>query len=149
MNAGQLKSFLKKRAPYIDVAVTSADRLPFRTDFKRPAGLIVNTDPSTLPGKHWVCFYFPIKGPTEFFDSLGHRPEHYHINFKNLLIANGPEYLNNTERIQEDGSPYCGAYCLYYLVHRSRGLDYQSILNRFGGNHTLNDTKVVEWLQSV
>ena len=95
MDVDQLKAFLTERCPDLDFAVTSADRLPSRTDFQRPAGLIVNTDPFTRPGEHWVCFYFPQTGPAEFFDSLGHTPEHYHPNFKNLLVASGPTYLYN------------------------------------------------------
>lgn len=33
--------------------------------------VITNTDTSDGPGKHWVTFYFPKRGPYEFFDSLG------------------------------------------------------------------------------
>ena len=149
MDAGQLKNFLNNQVPHLDFAVTSADRLPTRDNFARPASLIVNTDPSTLPGEHWVCFYFPEKGPPEFFDSLGHHPEHYHPNFRNVLIVNGPDYLRNTERLQDYDSPYCGVYCLYYLVYRRLGEDFQSILNRFGDDYSTNDARVVEWLVTM
>ena len=145
MDADQLIVFLKNRCPELDFAVTSADRLPSRTDFQRPAGLIANTDYAAGPGEHWVCFYFPQTGPVEFFDSLGHAPEHYHPNFKNLLVANGPSYLYNTARVQNYGSPYCGVYCLYYLVHRYAGIDFQRILNRFGRHYARNEATVLEW----
>jgi hypothetical protein len=81
MNAKQLTHFLEKRG--LDVAVVSADEIPGRPIWK-PAGFIVNTDLSSGPGKHWVCFYFPKKGPAEFFDSLGHSPEFYHSLFRSF-----------------------------------------------------------------
>ena len=149
MNTEQLTSILRERSPDLDFVVTSANRLPLQTNFKRPAGLIVNTDPSHKPGKHWVCFFFPESGPAEFFDSLGHAPEHYYQNFRNLLIATGPEYQYSTKQLQDAESPHCGAYCLYYLVHRKNGTDYRNILARFGENLKLNDARVVEWLESV
>jgi hypothetical protein len=43
-------------------------------------------------------------GPAEFFDSFGRAPETYHRRFRNVLIANGPQYKFNTVRVQpEDG----------------------------------------------
>ena len=40
-----------------------------------PCGYIVNTDPSSKPGKHWVAFYFTRPEQGEFFDSYGHPPQ--------------------------------------------------------------------------
>ena len=124
----------------LDHRITSADRLP--ANLKKPAGLIVNTDPAERPGTHWVCFYFPARGPVEFFDSLGHSPEYYRKDFKNFLIAHGPDYLHNMGRIQDYDSPYCGEYCLYFLARRRAGENYRTFLNRFGGNYARNDSLV-------
>lgn len=45
----------------------------------RPRLYIVNTDPSWLPGRHWVVIYIPqeTNAPAEFFDSLGKHPDTY------------------------------------------------------------------------
>ena len=125
--------------------VTSADRLPAHV--KKPMGLIVNTDPADRPGTHWVSFYFPKKGPAEFFDSLGRSPEHYHPDFKNLLMVHGPDYLHNRGRIQDYDSPYCGAYCLDFLMQRNRGVDYRSFLKQWGDDYARNDSIVSRRLE--
>jgi hypothetical protein len=39
-----------------------------------------------------VAFHFPKEGPAEFFDSFGRAPETYHRRFRNVLIANEPQY---------------------------------------------------------
>ena len=138
MEATDLERVLVKTG--LDHEVTSADRLP--TTMKKPAGLIVNTDPAHRPGTHWVSFYFPKRGPAEFFDSLGRSPEHYRRDFKNLLIAHGPDYLHNTGRIQDYGSATCGAYCLDFLMQRDRGVDYRSYLREWGDDYARNDALV-------
>ena len=38
---------------------------------------IVNSDPSYLPGEHWIAIYFPSQSVPEFFDSLGKTPSYY------------------------------------------------------------------------
>jgi hypothetical protein len=39
-----------------------------------------------------VAFHFPKEGPAKFVDSFGRAPEAYHRRFRNVLIANGPQY---------------------------------------------------------
>jgi hypothetical protein len=140
MDAIELTDFLEKRG--LDVAVVSADEIP-RRPVQKPAGFIINTDPSELPGKHWVCFYLPKKGPIEFFDSLGHSPEYYHPLFRSFLIVNGPSYLHNTGRLQDYGSPYCGEYCLDFLIQREKGNSYCNYMTQFGDNYAKNDSQVI------
>lgn len=144
MDAKQLSNFLEKTD--LDFAVTSADEVP-RYPIQKPTGLIVNTDPSYRSGKHWVCIYLPKKGPTEFFDSLGRSPEYYHPDFRRVLITNGPTYLHNEGRLQDYGSPYCGEYCLDFLVQRHRGESYQSFLKQFGDHYAENDSRVLHNLR--
>lgn len=50
--------------------VIPANELPTRVK-QRPSAYIVNTDDRGQPGTHWVAFYFPKTGPSEFFDPLG------------------------------------------------------------------------------
>ena len=39
-----------------------------------PCCLIANTDPSELPGMHWVAIFYPNPNELEFFDSGGNSP---------------------------------------------------------------------------
>lgn len=100
--------------------VLAADEIP-TTIVKRPVMYVVNTDERGRPGTHWTAFYFPLRGPAEFFDSLGRAPEHYHRRFKNALIRNGPRYVYNNVPVQPYGTDTCGQYCIYYLRMRCRG----------------------------
>ena len=124
MDTTQLERYLENMG--MNYLVTSSDRLPWAIE--RPTALIANTDRADEPGTHWVCFYFPKKGPPEFFDSLGRSPEHYHKNFRNLLIAHGPEYIRNMGQVQANQSPYCGEYCLFFLSKRKAGETYRNSL---------------------
>ena len=63
------------------VAICTADNLKVQ----RGIFVISNTDNSQGHGKHWVTFYFPKRGPFEFFVSLGHMPEEYAVAFEKIL----------------------------------------------------------------
>ena len=54
--------------------ILAADQLP--KQFK-PGLYVVNTDPKSKPGQHWVVFY-KTQTHLEFFDLLGHKPSYYH-----------------------------------------------------------------------
>ena len=107
--------------------VLAADELPITIKYP-PRFYVVNTDERHLPGSHWVAFYFPKKGPAEFFDSLGRAPEHYQQRFKNVLIRNGRSYIFNKIQVQSNNSDTCGKYCIYYLKLRGRGWNMRQIV---------------------
>ena len=99
------------------VKVYSSDQLPafIKT---RPQSYVVNIDPCSEIGSHWTVFHFPEKGPCEFFDSLGQKPETYRRRFRNVLIANGPQYIYTSDRIQAEDSQTCGLYCIHFIKSR-------------------------------
>ena len=49
---------------------------------KTPWMIIVNTDPSTKSGKHWILLYFDTQGHAAIFDSLGNDVASYHSSIK-------------------------------------------------------------------
>lgn len=122
--------------------VCSSDLLP-STITSRPRLYIVNTDDSSYPGKHWVAFYFPERGPSEFFDPSGRAPEYYRRRFLNVLIANGRTYIYNRQRLQGTESKRCGQFCLYYAYRRCAGSSMGTILKQFSRTDlSYNDRKV-------
>ena len=108
--------------------VCAADELPMTITY-RPRTYIVNTDERYQPGSHWVVFYFPRRGPTEFFDSNGYPPEHYHKRFKKVLLKNGRYYIYNKHKVQAPGTMTCGQFCLFYSYYRCRGYTIKDIVN--------------------
>ncbi len=116
---------------------------------RKPRLYVVNTDPSWRSGTHWVAFYFPLRGPAEYFDSAGRGPERYNGRFRNILIANGPSYVYNTDRLQGEMSTKCGAYCLFYAMWRCRGLSMEDILNKLTRDYENNERIVLDFLNTT
>jgi hypothetical protein len=150
MNTVEIEYVLKKcLCNKMKFIVCSADQL-LKYKVKKPSMFIVNIDQSDQPGSHWVSFYFPESGAAEFFDSMGKPPEHYHIYYKNFLIAYGSSYLHNLNRIQDYNTSLCGEYCIYFLIHRSENMSYEKILVQFcGDNYFLNDYKIMKYFKML
>ena len=109
---------------------------------------IVNTDPHWLPGTHWVTCYFPTVGPAEFFDSLGHGPHYYYSDFQVFLLRNSNKgYVYNKKNIQAHDSKTCGYYCLFYCLHRARGIPMNHIINAFTNEPWINDWMVYQFIK--
>ena len=130
MRTREIERLMKKdcviQQQYGDVC--AADQLPMTIRY-RPRLYIVNTDPRSKPGHHWTAFYFPRRGPAEFFDPIGHSPDHYNKRFKRALLKNARHYKYNKIRVQDIGTMTCGQFCLFYAYYRCRGFSMKRILN--------------------
>ena len=123
------------------VTVCTADRI------RKDRFVISNTDTSRGPGKHWVVFYFPKRGPYEFFDSLGNSPSYYDAGFERLLDK---KYLMCNTQLQQSKSNICGLYCVYYVLKRCQGKTMRNIVKEFTGcNKKQNDRHVVSKLKKM
>ena len=119
------------------------DKLPM---FIHPAKFyIINSDPSFLPGRHWMNIFSPYGSHPEFFDSLGRAPSFYSDAIPKFL---GKKYVYNSIRLQPPNSSTCGLYCLYYVYHRLRGLTFSEILDRFSRDLEHNDAVVIDFYRS-
>ena len=124
------------------VSVCAADQIRM----KRGQFVISNTDTSDGPGKHWVAFYFPTRGPYEFFDSLGHTPNSYQVGLEKFLLNS---YWTNCDRLQDYGSDTCGYYCAYYVMTRWTGRTFEDIVKPFNVyNLSENDSYVVHYVNN-
>ena len=103
--------------------VLAADELSL---IKSPGAYIVNTDPSHLPGQHWIAIFVSANGSMEIFDPLGYPPRHYPF-LKTYL--RGKNFTHNTKRWQLSGTSTCGQHCLFYLYHRCRGWTLSQLNN--------------------
>jgi len=121
--------------------VFARNTLPDKIE-KYPCGFIANTDPIFKPGKHWVAFYFQSPHEGEFFDSYGRAPMYYNKQFVDFLNQNSSVWNYNSEELQNLFSAVCGEYCIFYLMHRSRGVSMNSVVNLFSNDKILNDEKV-------
>lgn len=103
---------------------------------------LINSDPAFLPGKHWICVFFPQDVYAEFFDSLGRQPFFYSNAITNFI---GNKCVYNSMRLQPPNSSTCGLYCLYFLYHRVRGKSFLNILETFSNDLEHNDAIVIDF----
>ena len=73
MNTLQIERLLKKdlKSKTIFKKVCALDQLEKPTF---PSAYVINSDPSSEPGEHWVAVYFDKRGRGEYFDSYGLPP---------------------------------------------------------------------------
>ena len=116
------------------VGVYPADMWPKRLG--KGKSFISNTDPSDLPGEHYVAFFKHEKNTFFYFDPLAQPIEHYSY----LWRRNGQRYrtfvavLNSP--IQAALSRFCGYFCCNYILAQNR--KYATCIRPF----TLNPSKL-------
>ena len=123
------------RDPYIRQyfgGVVALNQLP--TIITKPSIYIVNSDPISLPGRHWLAVYFTQVN--EHFDSAGFYPNK---TLENELIAHGPQFQYNDARVQAFHSDTCGQFCLFYCYFRCRGYTFREVMNMFSDNLLVNE----------
>lgn len=107
--------------------VFALDTLPESVREKRPSAYVVNTEPISEEGEHWVCFYFPKDVQTvEYFDSLGKlliKGE-----FIDFIGAHGLKIHVNHQPIQDAMSKNCGQYVMFYILCRCMNFSMKSII---------------------
>ncbi len=127
----------KYSAPFF-MGVFSCDKIP--KTVQKPACFVANTSQAGESGMHWVAF-FVTKTLAEFFDSYGQKPQKQE--FLEFLQTNAQTWFYNGKKLQGAISTTCGQYCVLYLMHRCRGVDFQSFLHHFTSIHgNFNDRKV-------
>ena len=104
----------------------------------KPRLLVCNTDPSDKPGRHWVCIHVE-DGRGEYFDSFGRRPTALYERYLNRHCSS---WTFNDRQLQSVVSKFCGHYCIYYCMLRSRGVDMRKIVSSFSSDTGLNDALV-------
>lgn len=147
MNTFQLEFLLKSNAVTRKVfcGVYAADELPPRSQIKKPI-LIVNTDPKSSPGEHWLVIYIN-KREIEIFDSSGSLRNRKNKYIKKYLKTNFPGTLikYNTGCIQAFSSNICGIYCLVYAYFKAVKRSFEDFLKLFNpSNLESNDAKVIQ-----
>jgi hypothetical protein len=144
MNSIQLEKILKfygqnKKFYY---GIYPIDQLPKIEKF--PSCLIMNNQTSTQEGQHWVAIYFNKKGKCEFFDSFGESPSYYGIT--KYLEKYSKSIKFNDKIIQSNLSPYCGLYCVFFLIFKLKGRSMNYFKNLFGKNPNKNDLMFSKWI---
>lgn len=137
----QLKWLMGQDSTFL--GVFAADQLPTLESVPRPSGLIVNSDPFSKPGTHWLAMYYGADGQDEFFDSYGKPPTAYHSTWDDHLNLG---YRFNRTSLQSDTTSVCGHYCVYYLKQKRKGVPLETIVKSFSGPKRVNDRRICHWV---
>jgi hypothetical protein len=105
-----------------------------------PHALIINTDSSNLPGKHWIAIYLPEGGQGEVMDSYGLLPP---TTVQRWLNEQTQHWVSNPYLIQPPESDSCGQFCAYYLIRRSQTDSMCSVLADFTTDLNRNERLVL------
>jgi Ulp1 family protease len=123
MNSYEITNILSKHCPSFG-GVFPSNKL---SNIANNSLVILNTDPEDKVGSHWVALYVN-KDTSEFFDSLGNSPRSYHKYWHTFLMKNSKKYIFNDLRLQNFNSSDCGKFCIFYVVLRSSGIEFKSII---------------------
>lgn len=138
MKTEELEEYMRNDA-YISSfqwGVVAQDEIPH--EIHEPAVFIVNTDPSTKPGTHWLTLFFNFNC-AEQFDSSGQKPI---LNIQHELVTHSQCYMYNNVRVQSYFSDTCGQFSLFFAYFRCRGYSFREIMNMFSRNLEMNENLV-------
>ena len=124
MNTNEIENAICQdpSAEAIFIGVYARDQLP--KSIKYPAAMVWNTDPADQPGEHWVAAYFTEDGIGEYFDSYGLEPLPC---FKRYMDKQSRQWTWNQVSLQDVWTSACGHFCVFYVIHRSRGIPMETI----------------------
>lgn len=128
MDSYQLRYALITSLP-IFTAVCAEDQLKSIKAGKSFA-VIVNNQPSTKEGMHWICFYKSKDSrAVEFFDSYGLGIDFYPKSLQQFCKKHGSFITQSKSQYQSNMSDVCGDYCLWFLLSRFKRKSFASTLS--------------------
>jgi hypothetical protein len=135
MDTHSINHYLKNEKNFI--GTFARDQLP-RILPKKFIALIVNTDPSTKPGEHWIAITFNKDGTGEYFDSYGLPP--LNLEFIKFMQKHSPNgWVYNPVTLQCFDCITCGHYCIAYVKYRCHDYSFCDFLALFTSNTAHND----------
>ena len=108
---------------------------------------VCNTDPSDMPGQHWITVAIREDGSGEYFDSFGLPPQKEE--FAKFLNKETRQWTYNAECLQHPLSTVCGHYCVLYVLNYAKGRNLDHLLSKFDKNYLENDYVVHEYVSSA
>lgn len=123
MNTHEIEEKAEKLLPNFE-GVFARDYLPSKK--RRNRILIMNTDTSNLPGKHWIAVI--VHNNVGYcFDPLGFPPS---LTLSSWLNRHYSRWSSNTnKRVQPLYSDLCGYYCLYFLFWATKSFTTLNDMN--------------------
>lgn len=115
--------------------VYSVDTLPSSIQHY-PIFIVLNTHPHNLAGEHWKVILIKEDRRGELFDSLALPPN---IPTQQWLKKHTRQWKTNARAFQHPLSSSCGAFVLYFILHRLRVRRFESVSRKFSCNLHANE----------
>ena len=114
------------------LGVYASDLLP--CSIKQTGTLIVNTDPHTEKGSHWLAIHVqPRASSCYYFDSYGSYP---HIpEIQDFIRRNSTFWHYNNVQLQGPTTTICGEYCCLFAQYMDRGYTPQQFVGLFSADN--------------
>ena len=127
-----LSDLLVRRVP--SVKVLACDQLPDHINPTKTAAFVINTDPISLPGEHWVALFYNGLGRFYYMDSYGLPPlNDYIVTF--IKAHSTRPYVYNPRALQHIINSTCGLYCIYFVLIKARGGTMKHFHTPFTGTY--------------
>lgn len=112
--------------------VIAADEIPL-LKIKPNMSFVMNTDPRSKPGEHWVCCYIDSSGPDKsinYYDPFGDQPSDLFMkDIKKVVDKLNPKHMLrfkvNEVKNQDVNSDNCGWHCINFLRKRADGESFK------------------------
>ena len=130
-------------SPYY-IGCFAADQIPRALPWY-PCCMVVNTDPSSGQGTHWVALFVNSNLSIEYYDPLGVWPP---ISpYISEYLASYKEIKFNKEPLQNINSITCGPHVIFFLYQRCKGIMFDEFVWRLCHSKVHPDQIVTEFLK--
>jgi hypothetical protein len=103
---------------------------------KYPSCMIINNEPRSKSGGHWLALFYDKNGSAYFFDSYGNDPSYYRL--RDFIQKSSTTWTYNKQRIQ-GSSEYCGLYSILFLLFKARNNERDFFKQFKKNNFDFND----------
>lgn len=147
------KRFKKSYNRNLNIGVYACDQLTKLNLSSDDYALIINTDPSNLPGLHWQAIWITnqkTKSTCYFFDSYGDPPKNRFL--LQFIRSRSKRTVWQSKQLQSFDSIYCGEYCCLFINHMANGGSYETFFEQFACNSSdfeKNDRKAIQLFKCI
>lgn len=104
---------------------------------------VINTDPSSMPGEHWLAV-FRGDEDTFLFDSYGLNAKLFYPEIVSTLVESDNMHpITSGVTLQSLLSDVCGDYCVLFGLALSRGVSFQGFLDYWKESYSANTRDTV------
>lgn len=141
LEINNLCSHLRKKQIFL--GVFSDDKLPMQI-LNVPYAFIANTDPSTLPGTHWVAVWVHNRNEVWYFDSLNGVP----TDAMRIFLDKFKVIKSNNKEFQSFLSDNCGHFCIAFVYYAYTYKSFDRVMKVFNSLGTKLEKFVLNFVHS-